>query len=501
MSATLPVQRGKRACVIGAGFGGLALAIRLQAAGVETVVVEARDKPGGCAYAWERDGFTFDAGPGAITDPEGLRGLWALTGHAMADDVELLPVSPFLRINWPDGSHFEFSGDQAALAREVARLAPDDLAGFEEVQFHCQAIWNEAQLRPGQVAADSLRELGLALPALLRHQGWRSPHAMAAHFVRSPKLREALAVRSLMLGGNPFDSSAILGAHHEVEQAGGVWCARGGTNRLVAALVRHFERLGGTLRLHDPAVRVHTLGNRASEVETQSGWRERFDAVASNADLVHTYRELLGETPRGTEMARSLARKRWSPGVFMVHFGVEGSWPGIPHHTLLMGPRFKGLMDDVFEHGVLPADMLIDLGHPSVTDPSLAPPGKSTFHAMIWVAHRGKLPIDWETMGPLLERRVLDEVGRRLIPDIHDRLVTSFHTTPRDFALDLGTHRGSAFSLEPCLSQSGWLRAHHRDAKIRNLYLVGAGTVQGAGLPAVIGGARTAAGLMLEELK
>jgi phytoene desaturase len=427
--------------------------------------------------------------------------LWELTGHDMADDVELLPVSPFLRLNWPDGSHFELSGDQSALAREVARIAPEDLGGFEEFQFHSQAIWTEPQLRPGQLAADSLRELGMVLPGLLRHQGWRSLHAMAAHFVKHPKLREALSVRSLLIGGNPFHTSAILAAHHEMEQASGMWSAKGGTNRLIAALVGQFERLGGTLRLHDPVLRIHTIGNRASEVETQSGWRERFDAVASNADLIHTYRELLGESPRGPEMARSLARKRWSPGLFMVHFGVEGSWPGIPHHTMLMGPRFKGLTDDVFEHGVLPADMLLYLHHPSLTDPSLAPPGKSTFYAMLPVAHRGKLPIDWETMGPLLEKRVLDEVGRRLIPDIHDRIVTSFHVTPRDFALDLNAYLGSAFSLELCFSQSGWLRAHHRDARIGNLYLVGAGTVQGAGLPAVIGGARSAATLMLEELK
>jgi phytoene desaturase len=494
-------MRGKRACVIGAGFGGLALAIRLQAAGVETVLVEGRDKPGGCAYAWEREGFTFDAGPGAITDPEALRALWALSGHDMADDVELLPVSPFMRFSWPDGSQFDLGADQAAMAREVARIAPDDLAGFEEYQLECQELWREGQLRPGQLAAGSLRELGMAAPALLRHQGWRSLHSLAASCVRDAHLREALAARALLLGGNPFAASSILAAHHEIEQASGVWCVKGGTGRLVAALAGHFERLGGTLRLHDPAVRIHTIGNRVSEVETQSGWRERFDGVASNADLVHTYRELLGEVQRGPEMARSLARKRWSPSLFMVHFGLEGSWPGIPHHSMLMGPRFRGLMDDVFEHGVLPADMLIYLHHPSVTDPGLAPSGKSTFYAMLPVAHRGKLPIDWEAIGPMLERRVLDEVGRRLIPDIHDRIVTSFHYTPRDFALDLGAYNGSAFGLEPCLSQSGWLRPHQRDAKLRNFYLVGAGTPQGAGIPAVLGSARIAARLMLEELR
>jgi phytoene desaturase len=246
---------------------------------------------------------------------------------------------------------------------------------------------------------------------------------------------------------------------------------------------------------------VHTIGNRASEVECVSGWRERFDAVASNADVMHSYRDLLSTSPRGPEMARSLARKSFSPSVFMVHFGLEGTWPGIPHHTVLFGPRYKGLFDDIYQHGVLPRDFLIYLHHPTVTDPSVAPPGKSTFYAMIPVANQGKLPIDWEQVGPLIEKRILDEVGRRLIPDIHDRIVTKFHYAPRDFALDLNAYLGSAFSLEPVLSQSTWLRCHNRDDKLKNFYLVGAGTHPGPGVAAVVASAQSTAKLMLEDLR
>jgi phytoene desaturase len=247
-------------------------------------------------------------------------------------------------------------------------------------------------------------------------------------------------------------------------------------------------------------VQVHTLGTRAGEVETKSGRRERFNAVASNADVVHTYRDLLAASPRGSQTARKLAKKRFGPGMFVVHFGIEGSWPGIPHHTVLFGPRYEGLLTDIYDHGVLPRDLAIYLHHPTVTDPSMAPPGKSTFYALIPVAHMGKLAIDWEQVGPVLERRVLDEVGRRLIPDIHDRIVTSFHYAPRDFGLDLNAHLGSAFSLEPILTQSAYFRGHNRDDAIRNFYLVGAGTHPGAGIPGVVGSAKATAGLMLKDL-
>ena len=295
-------------------------------------------------------------------------------------------------------------------------------------------------------------------------------------------------------------ASSLYALIHSLEQERGIWWARGGTNRLVAGMQRHFERLGGEVRMHDPVVRIDTLGSRATGVTTQSGWSGTFAAIASNADIVHSYRDLLGGSARGQTMGRRLARKRFSPSLFVVHFGIEGSWPGIPHHMILFGPRYKGLLDDIFDYGVLPADFSIYLHHPTVTDPSMAPEGKSTFYALVPVAHMGKLAIDWEQVGPLLEQRILAEVERRLIPDLSDRIVTKFHYAPRDFALDLSAHLGSAFSLEPLLTQSAYFRGHNRDDVLHNFYLVGAGTHPGAGIPGVVGSAKATAGLMLKEL-
>ncbi|WEK47982.1 MAG: phytoene desaturase [Candidatus Andeanibacterium colombiense] len=492
---------GKNACVIGAGFGGLALAIRLQSAGVRTTVVEARDKPGGRAYVWEKDGFTFDAGPTVITDPDCLRELWALSGHHMADDVELVPVHPFYRLSWPDGTNFDYSNDDTALRSEIAKISPEDIAGYEDFLEYAAGVWMEGYVKLGAVPFLDFASMIKAAPALAKYQAWRSVYSIASKYFASEKLREAFSFHTLLVGGNPMSTSAIYALIHKIERDGGMWWARGGTNRLVAAMVRQFERLGGTVRLADPVVRIHTVGTHATEVETRSGWKERFSAIASNADLMHTYRDLLGENLRGKKEARALARKRWSPSLFVVHFGIEGSWPGIPHHSILFGPRYEGLLKDIYDYGVLPADFSIYLHHPTVTDPSMAPAGHSTFYALVPVAHMGKLALDWEQVGPVLEKRVLDEVARRLIPDLHDRIVTKFHYAPRDFALDLSAHVGSAFSLEPILTQSAFFRAHNRDDVIKNLYLVGAGTHPGAGIPGVVGSAKATAKLMLEDLQ
>lgn len=490
----------RSACVVGAGFGGLALAIRLQSAGIATTLIEARDKPGGRGYFWERDGFTFDAGPTVITDPPCLKELWTLTGHDIAEDVELMSVMPFYRLNWPDGVNFDYSNDEAGLRAEINRVAPGDYEGYEQFLRYSAAVHDEGYVKLGTVPFLDFASMIKAAPALARHQAWRSVYSMVSSFVKSEKLREALSFHTLLVGGNPMTTSAIYALIHKLEKDGGVWWAKGGTNRLIAGMVRHFERIGGTVRLHDPVVRLHTMGDRVSEVETRSGWRQRFDAVASNADIVHSYRDLLADSAVGQQQGRKLARKRFSPSLFVVHFGVEGTWPGIPHHMILFGPRYKGLLDDIYQHGVLPQDFSIYLHHPTVTDPSVAPAGKSTFYALVPVAHMGKLPIDWDQVGPLLEQRILDEVGRRLIPDIHDRIVTKFHYAPRDFALDLNAHLGSAFSLEPVLTQSAWFRGHNRDDRLRNFYLVGAGTHPGAGIPGVVGSAKATAGLMIGDL-
>ncbi|MDG2003107.1 MAG: phytoene desaturase [Novosphingobium sp.] len=490
----------KRACVIGAGFGGMALAIRLQAAGIETVLVEARDKPGGLASYQERDGFTFDAGPSAITDPAGLKELWELSKLDMAEDVELMPVMPFYRLNWPDGTNFDTSNDEAALRREIARLAPEDLAGYEDFLRYCAGAHQATYVGLGHQPLSDVKSMIQAIPVLARYQAWRSVHSIVSSHVKHPKLREALSFSTLMSGGNPMTVSAIYALIHKLEKDGGVWWAKGGTNRLVAALVSRFEKLGGTIRLGDPVVQVHTLGDRVSEVEAASGWRERFDAIASNADIMHSYRQLLSDSPRGSQMARKLAGKRFGPSLFIVNFGLEGTWPGIPHHMVLFGSRYEEWLADVYQHGVLPQDLPIFLHHPTVTDPSVAPAGKSAFQAVVPVAHLGKLPIDWDEVGPILERRILNEVGRRLVPDIHDRIVTSFHYAPDDFEADFGAYHGSAFGLEPTGRQGGWLRPHNRDPKLRNFYLVGASTHPGAGIPAVVAGAKITAGLMLEGL-
>jgi phytoene desaturase len=488
----------RKVAIIGSGFGGLALAIRLQSAGIITTIIEARDKPGGRAYFWEKDGHVFDAGPTVITDPACLRELWELTGADMAKDVDLIPVSPFYRLSWPDGSNFDYVNDDEQLNKQIAALEPADVEGYRRFLKYSEGVFAEGYEKLGAVPFLDFRSMLRAAPALARYQAWRSVYSMVSSFVRNEKLRQALSFHSLLVGGNPMTTSAIYALIHKLERDGGVWFARGGTNRLVSGMVAHFERLGGKLRLNDPVAEIGTKDGRATTVRTMSGWSETFDAVASNADIVRTYEML--DHPVGKRSSTKLARKSFSPSLFVVHFSTEGSWLDLPHHSILFGPRYGGLLRDIYRGSKLPDDPAIYLHHPTATDATMAPPGRSTLYALAPVPHLGKAKVDWEREGPAYARHILDIIEERIMPGLSARLGTVFHFGPVEFEQELNSHLGSAFSLEPVLTQSAWFRVHNRDDTIRNLYFVGAGTHPGAGIPGVVGSAKATAGLMIEDL-
>ncbi len=485
----------RTAIVVGAGFGGLALAIRLQSAGIATTVLEARDRPGGRAYVWHRDGFTFDAGPTVITDPACLEELWALSGDTLARDVELLPVMPFYRLMWDGGTCFDYSNDDEHLASQIARLDPDDIAGYARFVEYSKGVYEDGYVRLGAVPFLHFSRMMAAAPALVKHQAWRSVYAMVSTFVRNEKLRQALSFHTLLVGGDPTRTSSIYALIHRLEKLGGVWFARGGTSNLINGMVALFERLGGRLMVDQPVSRITHAGRRVTGVVTAEGQTLTGDVVASNGDLVHSYGLIAGSDYARRKVA-SLKRKRFSPSLFVVHFGLRGTFPGIAHHTILFSDRYQPLLADIYRHGRIPDDPSLYLHNPCVTDPAMAPPGKSSFYVLAPVPHLGKAPVDWAKLGPSYCDLILDRIRDLLIPDLRERLELCFHYTPQDFHADLGAHLGSAFSLEPVLTQSAWFRAHNRDDHFSNLYFVGAGTHPGAGIPGVVGSAKATASLI-----
>ncbi len=491
----------KTAIVIGAGFGGLALAIRLQAGGVQTTLLEKRDKPGGRAYVYHDQGFTFDAGPTVITDPSAIEELFRAAGKSIKDYVELLPVSPFYRLCWEDGTAFDYGNDQASLDRQIQALNPNDVAGYQRFLAYSKAVFQEGYLKLGAVPFLSFRDMVQAGPQLARLQAWRSVYSMVSQFIEDDKLRQAFSFHSLLVGGNPFATSSIYTLIHALEREWGVWFPKGGTGALVQGMVKLFEDIGGRVELNADVAKIDVSGDRATGVRLQDGRQFQADSVASNADVIHTYATLLGDHPRGQKESARLKGKRFSNSLFVIHFGLKRPQPQLQHHTVCFGPRYRALINEIFQGEALAEDFSLYLHAPCITDPSLAPPGCSSHYVLSPVPHLGNAPIDWEVEGPRYRDRIFAYLEKHYMPGLREDLVTSRIFTPNDFREELNAHLGSAFSLEPILRQSAWFRPHNRDASLGNVYLVGAGTHPGAGVPGVIGSAKATAGLMLGDLQ
>jgi phytoene desaturase len=493
-------SREQRVAVIGSGFGGLAVAIRLQTAGFETVLFERDAQPGGRARVFKQDGFVFDAGPTVITAPACLEELFSDAGRKLSDYVELLPVLPFYRLLWDDGDRFEYDGDSRRMLAQIHRRRPSDAAGYLRFVEYSKQVYDKGYTELAAEPFLRLRDMLRVAPQLARLRADRSVYATVSRFVRDEHLRQALSFHSLLVGGNPFETSAIYTLIHHLEREGGVWFPRGGTGALVQALVRLFEELGGKLELGTPVERIEPLqnGRVRHRLHTPASVSD-FDLVVSNADLHHTYADLLSGVPSAARTARKLAGLDWSMSLFVLYFGTDRLYRDqIAHHTVLFGPRYQGLLDEIFHGSSLPEDFSLYLHAPTVSDPSLAPEGCDAFYVLSPVPHLGHAPLDWRELAPRYAERILCYLETQL-PDLRRHVITQRAFTPEDFRDQLAAYHGAAFSCAPKLTQSAWFRPHNRDSSIPGLYLVGAGTHPGAGVPGVVNSAKATARVILQD--
>jgi phytoene desaturase len=487
-----------RAAVIGSGFGGLAVAIRLQAAGFRTVIFEKRDRPGGRAYVYRENGFTFDAGPTVITAPDCLRELFSLARRSMDDYVRLLPVSPFYRVFWEDGFRFDYSNDAAALEAQIGAKSPRDVQGYQRFLKYSEEVFRQGYENLAHAPFLKPSSMLAVAPQLIHLKAYRSVYAMVAKYIQDPHLRQLFSFHSLLVGGNPFTTTSIYTLIHCLERKWGVFFPEGGTGALVQALVRLFKELGGEIRLNAEVARIHSSAGRVRGVATAAG-DEAFDLVVSNADVVHTYDRLLRRETSVQPMRRRLSRMAYGMSLFLIYFGTRRQYPNLLHHNILFGPRYRELLRDIFSRGRLAEDFSLYLHAPARSDPSLAPPGHDAFYVLSPVPHLGKLPMDWHREGPRYAGRILDYLERRYMPDLRNSIVTQRIFTPEDFHTELNAHLGSAFSLEPRLTQSAYFRVHNRDRNVAGLYFVGAGTHPGAGIPGVVNSAKATSGLIARD--
>ncbi len=488
-SARSAPDRRPQAVVIGSGFGGLAAAVRLGARGYRVTVLEKRGMLGGRAGVHRQDGFTFDAGPTIVTAPFLFEELWALCGRRLADDVELRPVAPFYAIRFANGETFNYTGDAQAMRDEVARFSPGDVAGYERFMAASEAIFRVGFEQLGHIPFSSWRAMARIVPAMAKLKSYRSVYGFVSSFITDERLRTVFSFHPLLIGGNPFTATSIYCLIAFLERRWGVHFAMGGTGTLVSGLAGLIEGQGGTIRTRAGVTRILVEGGRAIGVELGSGERLAADIVVSNADSAATYRHLLAPEHRRRWSDRKIERARYSMSLFVWYFGTRRRYDHVDHHTILLGPRYKELLADIFTRKHLADDFSLYLHRPTATDPTLAPNGCDAFYVLSPVPHLGS-GTDWELEAERYRQAIARKLSETLLPDLEANIVTSRVTTPQDFCDDLSSINGAAFGLEPVLTQSAWFRPHNRSEDVVNLFLVGAGTHPGAGLPGVLSSAR-----------
>ncbi len=475
--------------VIGSGFGGLAAAVRLGARGYRVTVLEKLDAPGGRAYVFRQDGFTFDSGPTIITAPWLLEELWALCGRNLHDDIELKSLSPFYDIRFDDGSVFTYSGDPEAMRAQIRKFSPDDVPRFERFMHRSKKIYDYGFDVLADVPFHSFGTMLKAVPKILQLGGYRTVYGLVSRYIRDPRLRIAISLHPLLIGGNPYAVTAMYCLINHMERAWGVHFAMGGTGEVVKGLVGLIRNQGNSLRCNAEVRRILVADGRAKGVELTDGTRIDADVVVSNADAAWTYNKLLPAKGRRRWTPRKVRRTHYSMGLFVWYFGTNRRFPAIKHHSMVLGPRYRGLLRDIFKRKIVAEDFSIYLHRPTATDPALAPPGCDTFYALSPVPHL-EADFDWEAGAEAYRQAIAERLEETVMPGLRDSVVSSRVMTPKDFESRYNSYLGAGFGPEPLLWQSAWFRPHNSSEEIAGLYMVGASTHPGAGIPGVIASAR-----------
>ena len=477
----------KNIIVIGSGFGGLGAASRLLSAGHDVTIFEKRDKLGGRAYVYEQNGFKFDGGPTVITAPFLFDDIWTAAGKKREEYVEFVPCDPFYRIFDHTGKSFDYNNDHEFTLNEIDKWSPEDKQGYEDFLATTKPIFDkgftELADKPFLKVSDMLK----VAPDLIRLQSHKNVYKYVAQFIKNDFLRQCFSFHPLLVGGNPFDTTSIYAMIHYLEREWGVHYALGGTGAIVNAFERLITEQGGNIHLETEVDEILVTNGKATGVRLGNGEVIEADTVVSNADVAFTYKNMIKPTYRRKYTDRKIARTKYSMSLFVIYFGTDRQYrdQGLAHHNIILGPRYKALLDDIFDNKIVAEDFSLYLHMPTITDPSIAPEGHEGFYVLSPVPHLDS-GTDWETFAPTYKKAIMDFLEEHYLPDLSKHLVAEHYIDPLHFQDVLNSYKGSAFSVQPILTQSAWFRPHNKSEDVDELYFVGAGTHPGAGLPGVL---------------
>ena len=489
-------MQNKKIIVMGSGFGGIAAALRMRAKGYEVDLHEKLDQIGGRARQFNRNGFVYDAGPTVITAPYLFRELFELFGEDIDNFIKFIPLDPWYRFRFHDGTFFNYGPNQEQLLEQIKAIEPRDVNGYLKMLQHAEKIFELGYLKLADEPFHKFSSLIRYTPDIIKLKGYQSVYQFVSSYLKHPNLRQAFSIQPLLVGGNPFNTTSIYALIHALEKKWGVFFAKGGTGEIISQLKMLMERKGINIFLNSEIKKIITSEKMVEGIETEEGKFYKTDYLITNADPIYTNSNLIGRKKISLHNKFVQKTAKHSMGLFVLFFGTKVKYEHVAHHTIWMGPRYKELLSDIFDRYKLSEDFSIYLHRPTATDPDFAPIGCDSFYALVPVPNL-KGNISWKDEVPNFTQSIVKALEQTMMPKLSETICESFVMTPEDFLQDYNTPFGSGFSIAPLFRQSAWFRTHNKDDLYQNLFYVGAGTHPGAGVPGVLNSAKVIDKLIL----
>ena len=484
--------------VIGAGFGGIAAALRMRARGYSVTLVDRLAAIGGRAQVFERGGFRHDAGPTVITAPFLFDELFELFGEKREDHLEFRPIDPWYRFYFHGGEGFDYRASIEDTNDEIRRFNPDDVKGYEKLLAASKEIFEIGFEKLADRPFNKFVTMLAQIPSLLKLRSYRSVAGIVNSHIKHPLLRQAFSIHPLLVGGNPFTTTSIYSLIHYLERRWGVFFCMGGTGKLVSELHNLLLRVGVRVETSVDIDQITVTDGRTTGATARDGRFFAADRVICNGDPPTVYSQMLPADQMRAKRPLPEALTQYSMGLYVLYFGTKAQYPDVAHHTIWMGPRYKELLADIFNKKILADDFSLYVHRPTATDDSFAPKGCDSFYVLCPVPNLlGN--IDWDTAGVQMRDRIVAALSETIMPGLEDVISDDFWMTPEDFKTDYRSMHGAGFSIAPIFPQSAWFRYHNRDPHIPNLYFSAAGAHPGAGMPGVLCSAKVVDTLIEEE--
>ncbi len=485
--------------VVGAGFGGIASALRMRALGYQVTLLEKLNKIGGRAQVFNKNGFKHDAGPTVITAPFMFDDLFKLFNEERKKYLNFVPLDPWYRFYFHDKTFFDYCQKVSDTKKEISKFSELDAERYEELLEVSKEIFDVGFTKLSDKPFNSFVTMLKQVPSLLKLRSYLTVSQLVKKYLKNPKIQSAFSIHPLLVGGNPFNTTSIYGLIHYLERNWGVYFCMGGTGKIVDELKKLMIRNKIKIELNVDITKVNLDKNTIVSLESKNGKLYKCDKLIFNGDPPTFYDEILRKK-------NFFQRKKFLPeiftkysmGMFVLYFGTKINYPSVAHHTIWMGKRFKSLLKDIFDKKILTEDFSLYIHRPTATDKSFAPKNCDSFYVLCPVANlQGK--INWKIEAPKLKNRIINVLDKTILPKVKINICNEFWMTPEDFKNNYRSKHGAGFSIAPIFTQSAWFRYHNKDPHINNLYFAASGSHPGAGIPGVLSSAKVVENVIKNE--